>query len=300
MFFKEASLMVQFSVIVPLYNAEAFLRKCLDSILAQTYQNFELVAVDDGSTDSSYDILKEYEEKYPQVKVVHYDVNKGLAVNRVRGIAAAKNEYIIFVDSDDTINPRLIEELTYALSKRHYDLIRYRVCLVDDKPGKDHERFNFPASDTAMTGKEALKAWSIPGNKYALFWLYCFHRSLFDKFDIPNFRYNEDMCSIPFLVLHSESVLSLGYTGYNYTHSNPLSMTNDRTMEWVAFKSRIFFDAYDFIVKNFLEFPGLEMEYRLFFIEDFKKSLAKKFNSFPDELKARFKEMYEERINAKY
>mgnify|MGYP000148210716 CR=1 FL=1 len=292
--------MVQFSIIVPLYNAEAFLRKCLDSIFAQTYQNFEVVAVDDGSTDSSYDILKEYSKKYSQLKVVHYDVNAGLAINRKRGIAAAQNDYIIFVDSDDTINPMLIENLTNALSKRHYDLIRYRVCLVDDKPGKDHDRFNYPASDVPVNGKDALKSWSIPGNKYALFWLYCFHKSLFDKFDIPNFRYNEDMCSIPFLVLHSESVLTIGYTGYNYTHSNPLSMTNDRRLEAIAFKSRIFFEAYDFIVKNFLEFPGLDREYMLFFIDDFKKSLTKKYNSFPDELKESFKEMYEERINAKY
>ena len=88
--------MVQFSIIVPLYNAEAFLRKCLDSIFAQTYQNFEVVAVDDGSTDSSYDILKEYSKKYSQLKVVHYDVNAGLAINRKRGIAAAQNDYIIF------------------------------------------------------------------------------------------------------------------------------------------------------------------------------------------------------------
>ncbi len=292
--------MVQFSVIVPLYNAEPFLRKCLDSIFAQTYKNFEVLAVDDGSTDSSYTILKEYEERYDQLRVIHYDKNEGLAINRKRGLLHAKNEYIIFVDSDDTINPKLIESLTSVLSKQHYDLIRYKVCLVDDKPEKDHERFNFPASNVPTNGKEALKKWSIPGNKYALFWLYCFHKSLFTKFDIPNFRYNEDMCSIPFLVLHSNSVLTIDYVGYNYTHSNPLSMTNNKSVEAMAFKGKVFFDAYDFIIKGFVDFPDLEREYKIYFIEDFKKSLTKKYNSFSDNLKELFKDAYWTRINAKY
>lgn len=288
------------TIIVPVYNAESLIGRCLDSILAQTSSNYELLVVDDGSTDATYDIIKEYEEKYSQITVLHYATNEGLAINRRRGISAAKYDYIIFVDSDDTLNPHLIEYLTDMLDKRHFDLIRYKVRLVDDKPGKNHERFNSPPLLKSITGVEALKAWSIPGNKYALFWLYCFHKSLFSKFEIPNFRYNEDMCSIPFLILNSDSVINLDYVGYNYTHSNPLSMTNDRSEKAMNFKAKIFFEAYDFIIQHFLDFNNLDYESKIFFIDDFKKSLTKKYNSFSDELKNTFKEEFESRINKIY
>ncbi len=288
------------TIIVPVYNAETLIGRCLESILAQTSQNYELLVVDDGSTDTTYSIIKEYEKKYSQMRVVRYEKNEGLAINRRRGINAAKYDYIIFVDSDDTLNPHLIEYLTDILDKKHFDLIRYKVCLVDDKPGKDHERFNSTPLSEPITGVEALKTWSIPGNKYALFWLYCFHKSLFSKFEIPNFRYNEDMCSVPFLILNSDCVINLDYVGYNYTHSNPLSMTNDRSKKAMSFKAKMFFEAYDFIIQNFLDFKKLDYESKIFFINDFKKSLTKKYNSFSDELKIAFKEQFEDRINKIY
>lgn len=286
------------SIIVPIYNAETLLPRCLDSIFAQTSQDYEVVAVDDGSTDTSLQILLDYSKKHSKLRVVHYDLNEGLAVNRIRGISAAKYDYIIFVDSDDTINPNLISRLITTLNTFDCDLIRFKACLVDDQPWKDHERFNAPPTFECISGVEALKRWSIPGNKYALFWMYCFKKSLFEKFEIPNFRYNEDMCSVPFLILHSKSVMSIDYVGYNYTHSNPLSMTNDKSEKAMKYKAAMFFRAYDFIISGFKNFPNLDEYSKNFFIDDFKKSLTKKFNSFSADLKVEYLEMYNERINS--
>ena len=91
------------SVIVPVYNTEKYLRKCLDSLMFQTLQEIEVIAVNDGSTDGCKDILEEYKEKYPDKMVVIHKENGGLVSARKAGMGIAKGEYIVFVDGDDWI-----------------------------------------------------------------------------------------------------------------------------------------------------------------------------------------------------
>lgn len=100
--------MVKFSVIVPLYNGEKFIRECLDSILAQTYPHFEIIVVNDGSTDRSVEIVKSYKDK--RIKVYSQE-NKGLFHARLSGVKQAENEYCLYVDADDLIAENLLESL---------------------------------------------------------------------------------------------------------------------------------------------------------------------------------------------
>ena len=95
-----------FSFVVPVFNAKTFIRKCLDSILAQSFKDFEIVIIDDGSTDGTSEILDEYAAKNNWINVYHF-ANAGVSIARRRGITLANGEYIIFVDSDDTVNPDL-------------------------------------------------------------------------------------------------------------------------------------------------------------------------------------------------
>ena len=90
------------SVIVPVYNAEKTLRRCVDSILAQTFEDFELILINDGSKDQSGDICDEYAAKDPRVKTVH-KTNGGVSSARNAGLCIAQGEYIAFIDSDDYI-----------------------------------------------------------------------------------------------------------------------------------------------------------------------------------------------------
>ena len=93
------------SVIVPVYNTEQHLSKCLYSLINQSLQELEVIAVDDNSTDSSYKILKEFQRLYPnKIRVFHNIVNRGQAFSRNIGISIAKGEYIGFLDSDDYVN----------------------------------------------------------------------------------------------------------------------------------------------------------------------------------------------------
>lgn len=99
-----------FSIIVPSYQVEAYLEECLESILSQKFKNFEVILIDDGSTDSTGRICDEYQEKYACVKVVHQE-NRGLSGARNTGIEYASGEYFIFVDSDDKIAENALESL---------------------------------------------------------------------------------------------------------------------------------------------------------------------------------------------
>jgi len=91
-----------FSIIVPIYNVELYLKECLDSILSQTFNDFELILVNDGSTDKSGDIAKEYKNKYNNIKLIDKE-NGGLSSARNAGIKKAIGDYILFIDSDDML-----------------------------------------------------------------------------------------------------------------------------------------------------------------------------------------------------
>ena len=95
------------SIIVPVYNVEQYLDKCIKSILNQTFKDFELILVDDGSIDNSGEICDEYAKKDSRVKVIHKK-NGGLAAARNTGLIIARGDYVGFVDSDDWIEPRYV------------------------------------------------------------------------------------------------------------------------------------------------------------------------------------------------
>ncbi len=101
------------SVIVPVYNAEKFIKRCIDSILCQTYKSFELVLVNDGSKDRSLDIMQEYADNDSRIKIYSQE-NKGVAAARNTGLLNSTGDYILYVDSDDWIEPDALERLLTA------------------------------------------------------------------------------------------------------------------------------------------------------------------------------------------
>jgi len=107
---------IKISVILPVYNVEKYLRKCIDSILNQTHINYELIIIDDGSTNNSGNIYDEYKLKDNRIQVIHQN-NQGLSVARNVGIDLAKGKYITFIDSDDYIDKKYLETL-YTIIKK--------------------------------------------------------------------------------------------------------------------------------------------------------------------------------------
>lgn len=115
-----------FSIIVPVYNVEAYLPKCVDSILNQTYKNFELILVDDGSPDNSGKMCDEYAKKDSRVKVVHKE-NGGLSSARNAGIDCTNGEFLLFVDSDDFIENNTLEILYKKIIETDCDIVCFNI-----------------------------------------------------------------------------------------------------------------------------------------------------------------------------
>lgn len=122
------------SVVVPIYNVEDYLPKCLDSLLAQTFRDFELILVNDGSRDGCLAIMKDYASRDPRIRIVD-KANGGLSDARNAGMAIARGTYIQFVDSDDFVEPDLLQECVSALRKTDADMVIFDVYQYHQKTG---------------------------------------------------------------------------------------------------------------------------------------------------------------------
>ncbi len=115
--------MILVSVIVPVYNTEKYLRQCIMSLLNQTLESMEIIAIDDGSKDRSGDILDEFQVKFPDKIKVYHQKNEGISAVRNKGLILAKGKYIAFVDSDDSVDPKYCELLASEITSKKLDMV---------------------------------------------------------------------------------------------------------------------------------------------------------------------------------
>ena len=119
------------SIILPIYNAEKYLERCLESIITQTYANIEIILINDGSTDNSINIIKEYAIKDSRIIIIDKE-NEGVSVARNIGILKARGKYICFVDADDYIEKSMIEKMKCCIDKENVDLVRINYYNIMD------------------------------------------------------------------------------------------------------------------------------------------------------------------------
>lgn len=162
-----------FSIIVPVYKAEKYISECVDSVLAQTFENFELILADDGSPDRCPEICDEYAKKDSRIKVIHKE-NGGASSARNSGIDAACGEYIIFLDSDDYWEGNYTLQRLAEKSKDGYDIIMFGCKLLNMKNGEmrlSRNGYNIALLENSKR-EEALqyllKSKDIPGAAYIL------------------------------------------------------------------------------------------------------------------------------------
>lgn len=136
----------KFSIIIPVYNTETYLSKTLDSILSQDYQDFEIICINDGSTDNSLALLEDYKKKDNRITVLNQS-NQGVATARNLGLEHAKNEYIVFVDSEDFVTPNWLKDCSKALSE-DTDIVIFGLKTYYEKTEKSragqYSSKNFP------------------------------------------------------------------------------------------------------------------------------------------------------------
>lgn len=110
------------TVVVPVYNAAEKLSRCIESVLSQTYQDFELILIDDGSSDDSFSVCNKFAEKDKRIRA-YTQKNHGVSVTRNRGIQLARGKYVQFIDSDDSIAPEMLEQMLDAMESRQADMV---------------------------------------------------------------------------------------------------------------------------------------------------------------------------------
>lgn len=238
--------MPKFSIIIPVYNVEPYLEKCLQSIVNQTFKDFEIIIVNDGSTDNSSLIIEEYHKNYKNIKVVHQE-NQGLSVARNNGIKIASGEYFLLVDSDDYLELELLEKLKDSLTNRP-DIVRFQLRTVSNELSQDYNEPEF----TGLNGKEAFE--KIVSFKFVEnAWVYVYKKSYFmnNHFSfLPN-MYHEDFGLIPLVIVSASRVNSISYIGYNYVQRMGSIMNNNDYQKTVK-------KAYDTLIqcKKIINFDG--------------------------------------------
>ena len=154
------------SVILPVYNGEKYLKESIDSILASTYQNLEIILVDDGSADKSGSICDEYAQKDKRIKVIHQE-NKGVVYARNCGLSLSHGTYISFIDADDFISPVFYEEMVSAMETEHADVVvceyRHNKEDVVNRITPSERKLFFRANFRGATGHPDLRT-IYPGN----------------------------------------------------------------------------------------------------------------------------------------
>lgn len=141
--------MVKISVIVPVYNVEVYLEKCLDSIVNQTLKDIEIIIINDGSPDNSQEIIDKYQKKYKNIKA-YLKENGGLSDARNYGIKNANGEYLSFVDSDDYIDTTMLEKMYKLAKKENLDLVVCNTINIDDTGNSIEINSNYNYSDDTI------------------------------------------------------------------------------------------------------------------------------------------------------
>ena len=201
------------SVIVPVYNVEKYLKKCVYSIINQTYKNIEVILVDDGSPDKCGMICDEFVSVDSRIKVIHKR-NGGLSSARNAGIEIAKGQYIGFVDSDDTIEPFMYEKL-YQINKKNKTLLS--VCAVNYIfPNGEKKRKKELGEDRVFGFENAI----IEMNMHTYFdmgaWSKLYDRNLFDGIRFPEGKLSEDFYIMYKVFDKAQKISYVDQPCYNY------------------------------------------------------------------------------------
>lgn len=233
------------SVIIPVYKVEAYLSACLESVMSQTYANFEIILVDDGSPDNCPRMCDDYAAKDSRIQVIH-KINGGLSSARNIGIAIAKGEFLAFLDSDDLWSPLFLEHLYQAITETKADLA---VCQF--------QRFRKEVALTTcgyvspeiLSPQEAFECFFNNRNvNMVVAWNKLYRKELFHTVRYPVGRLHEDEAVIHEIIGSAQSVAWLEEPLYYYRES-PNSITNakfnlKRLDEMLAKESRIsYFEA---------------------------------------------------------
>lgn len=233
--------MPKFSIIIPVYNVEKYIDNCLKSIMNQTFKDYEIIVVNDGTKDNSMDIVKKYDVTIVEQK------NQGLSAARNTGVKHATGEYLIFLDSDDSWNKDLLKEINKSL-KNKPDVVRFQIQeTYEDTDNKKEYK------ETPFEGKTGVEAFNLI-SKYHFVenaWCYAIKKDYYKK---ENYSFkvgaiHEDFGLTPLIIIKANIVNSIDYIGYNYLQRQG-SIMSDNAYEKTKKKVSDMFEHYKYLISE--------------------------------------------------
>jgi glycosyltransferase involved in cell wall biosynthesis len=202
-----------FSIVLPVYNVERYLSQCMDSLLAQSFDDFEIVAVNDGSTDGSGELLRAYAARHPHsVRLIEQE-NRGLGPARNVAVDASRGRYVVFVDSDDWVDPTYLEDTARVLAAEQPEILIYDHYEHDAEGGSERyvrQRYEHGEPDL----REAIR------RTFSAVWVKVYKRDVLIRGErFPNLRH-EDLVT-PLHMADCQSVLYKGRAYYHYRYRRP-------------------------------------------------------------------------------
>lgn len=221
--------MIDVSVLVPVFNSKDFLCKCLDSLIDQSFENYEVILIDDGSNDGSSQICDAYAIKNPKFKVYHQE-NKGISSTRESAIQHANGEYILFVDSDDWIEQEALETIVGKAKQNGSDIVSFNFRVIYDNK-----------IETLYTTAENIYAFQrlLISSYWTVLWKHLIRKSLFNKGNIhfpEGIDSGEDYYVMSLLALESTRVDFSDNVLYNYNRKNSMSVMNSVNLKKIKYQ----------------------------------------------------------------
>ena len=253
--------MVKFSIIIVSYNGQKYINNCINNIKKQTFKNYEIIFIDDGSTDDTKNIIKSFND------VNYYSIkHSGVSHARNYGISKVKGEYFLFVDVDDYIDNNLLEVLDKK-TRKQLDLIKYKYEMVTtyDRKQMDIKKENM----NVLKGTDMFKYLCSKKEAVDLICIYLYNTKFWreNKFLFKEGTYHEDFGLIPYVILKAKNALSLEFLGYYYVQTNDsITRTTD--------KEKNIKKAYDYLLHYDFLYVSVNNS------EEFNKEIKKLFNSY--------------------
>ena len=214
---------MKFSIVIPVYNVEKYIDKCLNSILNQTYSNFEVIIVNDGSPDNSQNIIDKYVKSDNRFKS-YIKSNGGLSDARNYGVKYCSGDYLLFVDSDDYVENNCLDKINEALiANNDIDVIKIKINIVDDSGNLIRKEKGLDKEGYTDFNELAKIEFLEPA------WSYIYNLSFWNR---NNFKYmkgvvHEDFGLTPEILMRAKKVYYLNFYGYNYVQRAGSIMTSN-------------------------------------------------------------------------
>ena len=277
--------MEKISIIIPVFNVEKYLKRCLESVLSQTYYNIEIILIDDGSQDKCGRICDEYAANDSRIVVIHKK-NEGLSIARNCGIEMATGDYICFVDSDDYISPDYCQKLYNAIVTENADIAMCR--FIRFSSDKCNESIKHNGEKKVINSVDALKEiYLADGELFTVVWNKMYKKSVIGDIRYPQNRINEDEFTTYKFFLNAKKIVEIYDVLYFYFWNTNSITTKDNYLEnediYDAFDERIILFSKDPSMKELLRLTNKAYLDRIIFrsrklIKNKKRNIAKKLH----------------------